>query len=81
MSTILARLADRVENAFPVGDNIARARFIANITQGDLAERVGVARETIAEWERGKRKPRRRSLDRLTGALSILLLDRLVERA
>lgn len=40
-----------------VGDNIRRYRKAAKLTQEELADKLDVARSTIAQWERGWTKP------------------------
>lgn len=40
-----------------VGDNIRRYRKAARLTQEELADKLNVARSTIAQWERGWTKP------------------------
>lgn len=42
----------------PITNDIRTLRFLANeMTQGDLGERVGVTRQTIAAIEQGKYSP------------------------
>lgn len=41
----------------PIGEQIKEARIKAGITQEDLAEKVGVIRQTITEYESGRIKP------------------------
>lgn len=43
----------------PVGVLIQRARHRKRMTQGQLAEALGVDRVTVAQWERGKQFPQR----------------------
>ncbi|MFI0406489.1 helix-turn-helix transcriptional regulator [Actinomadura sp. 3N508] len=35
-----------------------KTRVDAGVTQGEVAEAVGVAQSTVAQWERGARRPR-----------------------
>lgn len=42
------------------GTEIRRARERANLTQEELAERVGVSLRTVGNWERGSSVPRSR---------------------
>lgn len=39
-----------------IGDNIRAARRACNMTQAELAEKVGLSRPTIALYEAGKRE-------------------------
>lgn len=41
------------------------------LTQGNLAERVGVEQPTIQRWESGKQSPSLEDLDRLASALGV----------
>jgi len=40
-----------------LGNRIKKARIALDITQEDLAKKIGVARATIASWEVGRRDP------------------------
>lgn len=44
---------------------VTRKRGEADLTQEELAERVGVSRGTVSEWERGASAPRRATAKRL----------------
>ncbi|NIA76646.1 helix-turn-helix domain-containing protein [Providencia rettgeri] len=48
---------------------VAMARTSLNMTQDDLAKKVGVVRRQIAAYEGGSSKPRRKILDNLAAAL------------
>lgn len=39
------------------------ARVEADLTQSEVAKRMGLASNTIIDWERGRRKPRLDQLD------------------
>jgi len=41
------------------GDLLRKAREHAQLEQGDLAQRLGVSRQTVSNAERGTRRPRR----------------------
>lgn len=41
-----------------VGDNIKRLRLQAGLTQEELANKLGVARSSVTQWERGWSQPR-----------------------
>ncbi|KMS59150.1 Cro/Cl family transcriptional regulator [Novosphingobium barchaimii LL02] len=43
----------------------------SRLTQGQLAERVGVEQPTIQRWEAGKQKPNLEDLDKLANALGV----------
>jgi len=42
-----------------IGTRIARRRHVLGLTQQQLADRVGVSKSTVANWERGKHFPLR----------------------
>jgi len=50
---------------------IRRFRRRANLTQQDLAQRVGVSTRTIQRWEGGESKPRGLSAKALVRALDL----------
>ena len=41
------------------------------MTQGDLAEKIGVERVTISRWESGRREPRLAMITRLSKTLNV----------
>lgn len=43
---------------FTVGERIRKARTDAGMTAAELADALGVARETVARWETSARPPR-----------------------
>jgi len=43
----------------PVGTRIAKRRHVLGLSQEELAARVGVARDTVSMWERGRQFPHR----------------------
>ena len=56
-------------------DNLVQLRKMLNMTQEDLAEKVGVSRQAVAKWEAGETSP---DLDRarmLAEALGVSLDD------
>jgi len=54
-----------------LGGRIWRARDALGLTLADLAERLGLAEETVGEWERDRAEPRADALARLAGVLSV----------
>lgn len=52
-----------------LGDNIKKHRKEKNISQEELAEKIGVSRQSISFWENGKANP---SLDTISKLASIL---------
>lgn len=52
-------------------DKIKRARDIANLTQQELADSIGVSKRTIASYESQGAVPRRSTLARLARALKV----------
>lgn len=47
-------------NGKPVGQLLVKKRVAAGLTQEALAERLGVSRKTLQNWERDRTKPIRR---------------------
>lgn len=60
--------------AASVGTKIKKRRQIMGLTQGQLAERIGVNRSSITNWENGKHFPQR-YLGRVEDVLGISLGD------
>lgn len=52
------------------GVRIAKRRHVLGLNQTELAECIGVARDTVSMWERGKQKPHRH-LGKLEHCLSV----------
>lgn len=63
MSTATASVAAMANSGFvpewTIGDRLRKARESTGATQAEFAERLGVARNTINNYELGKTKPRR----------------------
>ena len=53
--------------------NIANTRRAAGVTQEELAEKVGVFRQTVSDWERGDATPDLANAQRLARALEVSL--------
>lgn len=54
------------------GDSpIAKARLAAGLTQEQLAARMGITQQTVANWERGARNPKLASLRKIADALGV----------
>lgn len=56
------------------GDRLAAAREAANLTQKDLAKRLGVKAKTVAAWENDLSEPRANRLQMLAGLLNVSLM-------
>ena len=61
-----------------LGDNIRQLRAINMLSQSDLAEKMGVSRQTVSKWESGTASP---ELDKLValGKLFGVSLDMLMK--
>ena len=62
-------------NSKTIGDAIRNERKKCNITQKELAERLGVSASMIAQYETGKRKPKLETVRRLAEALNVPMGD------
>ena len=58
-----------------IGGNIQKIRKQRNLTQENLAEAVGVSRQTIAKWEAEDSTPDLEAAGRLASALDVSLDD------
>lgn len=54
-----------------VGERIKAARKQAGLTQKELAERLGLSFQAIAQWENNLRKPKLETLRKFAAALSV----------
>ena len=61
-----------------IGESIRKYRRRLNLTQDQLADRVGVTWEMISRYERGESSPMNK-LDKLSNALNIRVTDLLSE--
>ena len=60
-------------NQTAIGSYIARKRKEQNLTQEQLAERLGVSNKTVSKWENGKCMPDYSIIQKLCGALHVTL--------
>jgi len=54
-----------------IGEKIKTARISANMTQAELAEKLGVAYQNIGQLESGKRKPKLETIQKIADALGV----------
>ena len=54
-----------------IGDRIKKARESKGFTQSELAEKIGVAKSTIAGYEKGNREPDAVKINALAKALGV----------
>ena len=59
----------------PVGDKIKKARIDRRYTQASLANKAGVSRSQLAQWETDKRRPLSDNLQKLATALDLSIDD------
>ena len=62
-------------NTYVTGATIRRLRESRNLTQAELAERIGVSSKTVSKWETGKGLPDISRLQPLAGALGVSLIE------
>ena len=58
-----------------IGKNLQKLRKQRDLTQETLAERIGVARQTVAKWEAGDSTPDLEMAGRLASVLDVSLDD------
>ena len=56
-------------------DNLIQLRKLRNMTQEDVAEKVGVSRQAVAKWESGETAPDLEKARLLAGAFGVSLDD------
>lgn len=56
---------------FTIGDQIKAARKSQNITQQELADRIGISRAQLGQWETKSRNPRMKNLSKIASALGM----------
>lgn len=56
-------------------DNLMQLRKLKNMTQEDVAEKVGVSRQAVAKWESGETAPDLEKAKLLAGAFGVSLDD------
>ena len=62
-------------NTYVTGNTIRNLRESRNLTQAELAERIGVSSKTVSKWETGKGLPDITLLQPLAGALGISVIE------
>ena len=58
-----------------VAGNIKRFREEMGLTQGDLADKLGVARSTVTQWENGWSSPRMGMVQKLASVFRVTTSD------
>ena len=58
-----------------IGDTLKRLRKSKGMNQEELARLSGVSRNSIVNWETGKREPRTGDIERLSTALDVPLIE------
>lgn len=56
------------------GQRIREARKKAGLTQAQLAEKLGIPFQSISQWERDIRHPKRETMERIADALGVIYL-------
>jgi transcriptional regulator with XRE-family HTH domain len=62
-------------NQILIGSYIAQKRRALNLTQEQLAEKLGVSNKTISKWENGKCMPDYSVIQKLCDALNVTLAE------
>ena len=65
---------DYSEDAATFGDRLALAREGQNMTQGQLANRLGLRVQTVQNWEFDRSEPRANRLQMLAGFLNVSMI-------
>lgn len=62
-----------------ISENIKRFRSAKDWTQEQLADKVGVTRSTVTQWETGWSQPRMGAVEKLAAAFSVSVSDMVAE--
>ena len=62
-----------------IGQRIKQARKAAGITQEQLADRLGISFQSVSQWERDKRSPKKETIDKIANAIGCNALDLLFD--
>ena len=63
----------------PVGQKIAKLRKGLHLTQGELAERVGVHFRHVSRWETERQRPNSKTLKKVASVLGVTPDDLLID--
>ncbi len=58
-----------------IGDKIKKARKKAGITQQELAKKLGTTPQNLSQYEKGKRQPKKETLEKIADALDVNVWD------
>lgn len=58
-----------------IGDAIKKARLSAGLTQQELATKSGLSKNSIYNYENGKRSPKSKDIIEISKALGVTLID------
>ena len=64
-----------------ISDNIKRFRTNRDWTQEQLAEKIGVTRSTVTQWETGWSKPRMGAVEKLAAVFGVSTSDMVTDRS
>lgn len=62
-----------------IHENIKRIRKQKNISQKELAHRLNISPQNLAQYESGKRKPKIETVNRIASALGVNIIDLMEE--
>ena len=58
-----------------IGSNIRRLRLLNNLTQQELAQKLGVSDKAVSTWENDKKIPRMGAIDKMSTLFGVLKSD------
>lgn len=58
-----------------IGEQIRKARIRAGLTQGELAQKLGISYQSIGQWERSQRNPKLDTIRKIAEALDVSMND------
>ena len=63
------------EDRNSIGENIRKARKAAGMTQEELGKKIGISQQAVGNYESGRRKPKIKTLLRLSNGLNVSVAE------
>ena len=75
LSNVIIKAKRRYFYNMDIGDKIKKIRREKNLTQKELAQKLGTSPQNLAQYENGKRNPKLKTIRQLADALNVPLYE------